>query len=95
MEGKTHGEIGIILGARPRTVANHLERIAGRPVEHRTVSRTLLVKGLEFEHAVVLNGAEHDVRNLYVAMTRGSKSLTVLSESPTMRPPLSMYPASG
>jgi hypothetical protein len=57
---------------------------------HDPVSRTLLVKGLEFDHAVVLNGAEYDVRNLYVAMTRGSKSLTVLSGSPTMRPPTSV-----
>jgi DNA helicase-2/ATP-dependent DNA helicase PcrA len=65
-------------------------RQAGRPVEHRTVSRTLLVKGLEFEHVVVLNAGEHDVKNLYVAVTRGSKSLTVLSESPTIRPPASI-----
>lgn len=51
----------------------------GRRVEHRTVSRTLLVKGLEFDHAVVLNGDGHDASNLYVALTRGSTSLTILS----------------
>jgi DNA helicase-2/ATP-dependent DNA helicase PcrA len=58
-------------------------RHAGRMVEHRTISRTLLIKGLEFDHAVVLNAADHDARNLYVAMTRASRSLTVLS--PTRR----------
>lgn len=57
-------------------------RQGGRAVEHRTVSRTLLVKGLEFDHVIVLNAGDHDMRNLYVAMTRAARSLTVLSESP-------------
>lgn len=60
-------------------------RHAGRIVEYRTISRTLLVKGLEFDHAVVLNATDHDARNLYVAMTRASKSLTVLSASPRLK----------
>lgn len=54
-------------------------RYAGRRVEHRTVSRTVLVKGLEFDHSLVLDADAHDSRNLYVALTRGSRSLTVLS----------------
>ena len=38
-EGKTNGEIGIILGARPRTVAKHLERIFRKlGVETRTAA---------------------------------------------------------
>jgi DNA helicase-2/ATP-dependent DNA helicase PcrA len=61
-------------------------RHAGRPVEHRTVSRTLLVKGLEFDHAIVLNADAHDASNLYVALTRGSSSLTVLSAGDSIRP---------
>ncbi|MGH7307238.1 MAG: ATP-binding domain-containing protein [Candidatus Rokuibacteriota bacterium] len=60
-------------------------RHAGRAVEHRTISRTLLVKGLEFDHVVVLNAADHDAKNLYVAMTRASRSLTVLSKTPRIR----------
>jgi hypothetical protein len=59
-------------------------RIFGRKVEHRTVSRTLLIKGLEFDHAIVLDADKLDLKNLYVAMTRGSKSLTVLSEQPVI-----------
>ncbi len=39
VEGKTNGEIGIILGARPRTVAKHLERIFRKlGVETRTAA---------------------------------------------------------
>ena len=51
----------------------------GRTIERRIVSRTLLIKGLEFDHAIVLNADELDAKDLYVAMTRGSKTLTVLS----------------
>jgi hypothetical protein len=58
----------------------------GRRVEHRTVSRTVLVKGLEFDHAVVLNADVHDGPNLYVALTRGSRSLTVLSRDGLVTP---------
>lgn len=58
--------------------------VMGRLVEKRVVSRTLLVKGLEFDHAVVLNADALNAKELYVAMTRGSKSLTVLSSSPTI-----------
>ena len=51
----------------------------GRNLEHRVVSRTLLIKGLEFDHAIVLNADELDEKNLYVALTRGSKTLTILT----------------
>ena len=61
-------------------------RHAGRRVEHRTVSRTLLVKGLEFDHAIVLNADAHNRSNLYVALTRGSRSVTVLSSGSTVSP---------
>jgi hypothetical protein len=57
----------------------------GRKWHRRTVSRTLLIKGLEFDHAVILNADKLDAKNLYVAMTRGTKSLTVLSEHPVIQ----------
>jgi hypothetical protein len=50
------------------------------------VSTTLLVKGLEFHHAVVLDADAYDAKNLYVALTRGSKSLTVVSREMVIRP---------
>jgi DNA helicase-2/ATP-dependent DNA helicase PcrA len=69
-------------------------RRRGRRVEPRTISRTLLIKGLEFDHALVLDADKLDTQNLYVAITRGSTSLTVLSAgqfvdpmAPTRRSP--------
>lgn len=66
-------------------IRDHARRI-GRFDQPRTVSRTLLVKGLEYEHAVVLDAdALQDPRELYVALTRGKFAVTVLSKSPVLR----------
>ncbi|WP_348827664.1 UvrD-helicase domain-containing protein [Halomonas sp. RT37] len=55
-------------------------RHAGRPISHRKlIGTTLLVKGLEYDHAVILDADVLDAKHLYVAMTRGSKSLTIIS----------------
>ena len=59
--------------------------IVGRRLERRTVSRTLLIKGLEFDHAIVLDADTLNAKELYVALTRGARSLTVLSIEPTVR----------
>lgn len=56
-------------------------RLTGRRVDLRTVSRTLLVKGLEFDHSIVLAADDLTAKELYVALTRGSRSLTVLSKN--------------
>ena len=74
-------------------VAWHIRNQArwqGRKLEHRLVSRTLLIKGLEFDHVVVINADDlDDAKNLYVALTRSKQSLTVVSSSPIIRrPPL-------
>lgn len=53
-------------------------RHRGRRPDSRVLSRTLLVKGLEFDHTLVLEPSELDAKNLYVALTRGSASATVL-----------------
>jgi len=54
-------------------------RHTGRPISHRKlIGTTLLVKGLEYDHAVILNADALDAKDLYVAMTRGSKSLTII-----------------
>ena len=54
-------------------------RHTGRPISHRKlIGTTLLVKGLEYDHAVILDADALDVKGLYVAMTRGSKSLTII-----------------
>jgi superfamily I DNA/RNA helicase len=64
----------------------NLTRATGRRMETRTVSRTLLVKGLEFDHVIVANGDELDAKNLYVALSRASSSATVLSRSQRVTP---------
>lgn len=62
-------------------------RHIGRPIAHRRiVGTTLLVKGLEFDHAIVLDASTLSKQELYVALTRGARSLTVLSGSSTLSP---------
>ena len=62
-------------------------RLVGRPLPRRAVGSTLLLKGLEAEVAVILNAGALDAPNLYVAMTRGSKSLIVCAPTPVLNPP--------
>lgn len=61
-------------------------RLLGRPLPRRAVGSTLLLKGLEADVAVILNADALDMRNLYVAMTRGSHALTVCSRSSVLQP---------
>ena len=61
-------------------------RLRGRTLPKRAVGSTLLLKGLEAEVAVILNADTLNARNLYVAMTRGSKQLTICSTSAILRP---------
>ena len=57
-------------------------RHTGRPISHgKLIGTTLLVKGLEYDHAVILDADALDAKDLYVAMTRGSKSLTIIGTS--------------
>jgi hypothetical protein len=56
-------------------------RLIGRPLAKRTVGSTLLLKGLEADVAVILYPEEMDTQHLYVAMTRGARSLVVCSSS--------------
>lgn len=62
-------------------LARNHTRAAGRRVAARAVSRPLLVKGLEYDHVIILDPTAYGAQELYVAMTRGSKSVTVISES--------------
>lgn len=61
-------------------------RFQGRPLPKRAVGSTLLLKGLEAEVSVILNAEDLDAKNLYVAMTRGSKYLTICSTKSTLSP---------
>ena len=62
-------------------------RYKGRPVgRRRLIGTTLLVKGQEFDHAIVLNAASLSKKELYVALTRGARSLTIISTNPVLNP---------
>jgi DNA helicase IV len=52
----------------------------------RIVSRPVLIKGLEYDHAVVLDADVHTPTALYVALTRARQTLTILSQAPILRP---------
>lgn len=54
-------------------------RHTGRPIKHKKlIATTLLVKGLEYDHAVILDADSLSEKDLYVAITRGAKSLTLI-----------------
>jgi AAA domain len=67
-------------------VVRNRARIRGRRMPRCAIGTTLLVKGLQFDHAIVLQADGHDAKNLYVALTRGARSLTVISESTKIVP---------
>lgn len=77
-EADTLSDAAWIVRNRARQRGRHFPRCA--------VGTTLLVKGLEFDHAIVLDADVHNRENLYVALTRGSKSLTIVSRSYIIRP---------
>jgi AAA domain len=66
--------------------AREQNRLIGRPLPKRAVGSTLLLKGLEADVSVILNAADLNARNLYVAMTRGSRALVICSPSPLLNP---------
>lgn len=54
-------------------------RHSGRPISHKKlIGTTLLVKGLEYDHAIIANINLFSLKEVYVAITRGSKSLTII-----------------
>jgi len=65
---------------------DHARKNGRRIVSKRTVATPLLIKGLEFNHALLLDAAQmKTAEELYVALTRGSFSLTVLSAERMLR----------
>jgi DNA helicase-2/ATP-dependent DNA helicase PcrA len=58
----------------------------GRSLARRSVGTPLLLKGLEFEHAVVVVDGQFSAKELYVALTRGTRSVTVVSAEPRVVP---------
>lgn len=72
--------------AEATIIVREQSRLVGRPLARRSVGSTLLLKGLEAEVSVILNADTLNARNLYVAMTRGSKRVLVCATSPLLNP---------
>lgn len=64
-------------------VQNRIRHV-GRRIGYRNVGSTLLIKGLEFDHAIITDAERLTRKNLYVAITRPSRTLTILSSSPQL-----------
>ncbi|HCI54782.1 MAG TPA: AAA family ATPase [Bacteroidales bacterium] len=60
--------------------------IIGRKVYRKTISRPHLIKGLEFNHAILLDADALKPKELYVSLTRGSNYLTILSKQRVLTP---------
>ena len=61
----------------------HRGRFGGR---RRIIGTTLLLKGLEVDHGIFLDASTPPKEHLYVALTRASKSLTIIWTTPTLNP---------
>ncbi|MFK3711762.1 UvrD-helicase domain-containing protein [Leclercia adecarboxylata] len=57
-----------------------------RRITHRAIGSTLLLKGLECDHALILDAGSMSASNLYVALSRGAKSIVLFSENSEFRP---------
>ena len=66
-------------------VQNQL-RHAGREIPKRCIGSTLLVKGLEFDRAVVIHADTMTRKDWYVALTRATTGLTILSPTELIKP---------
>jgi len=78
-------ENSVTSGQTPREelgrVRDRLRR-SGRRARARIASRTVLIKGLEYDHVIVADlGNMRDPRNLYVALTRAKKTITLIGRS--------------
>lgn len=60
-------------------------RHSGRPIHHnKLIGTTLLVKGLEYDHAIILEADSMSTKHLYVALTRGAKSIAIVTTKNTI-----------
>jgi hypothetical protein len=76
--GTTIGEAAELLSSsRRRGRERPIDRVAGTP---------LLVKGLEYDNALLVDAHQLSREELYVALTRGRRSVSVLSENPSLGP---------
>lgn len=61
-------------------------RFIEQRIPSKCISRTVLLKGLEYDCAVVVDAGSFSPKDLYVALTRGSTELHIYSEQPFYPP---------
>jgi len=61
-------------------------RHADRRIAHRSVGSTLLVKGLEFANVIVVHSPNMNRKDWYVALTRATRTIKVLSPQKRFTP---------
>jgi DNA helicase-2/ATP-dependent DNA helicase PcrA len=66
-------------------VQNRIRHV-GRKFGKRSIGSTLLVKGLEFDHAVVIHSSKMTCKEWYVALTRATKGVRVISPKERFTP---------
>ena len=60
-------------------------RRTGRTIKGKCIATTLLTKGLEFDHVVIIGANKfEDHKNFYVAISRACKSLHIFTNSMTL-----------
>jgi DNA helicase-2/ATP-dependent DNA helicase PcrA len=65
---------------------HNTRRRVGRQIRSKSVGTALLTKGLEFDHVVILDAHLFtDKKFFYVALTRGCKSVTIISEKKILK----------
>jgi DNA helicase-2/ATP-dependent DNA helicase PcrA len=62
-------------------VREQRRHIGDRRISKRAIGSTLLLKGLECDHSIILDAGEMNAQNLYVALSRGAKSIAVFAKN--------------
>lgn len=68
------------------SIREQLRLRGDRRIPQRAIGSTLLLKGLECAHSLILNADNMNAQHLYVALSRGAKSTTVFSKSNLVGP---------
>ncbi|MBP9710577.1 UvrD-helicase domain-containing protein [Patescibacteria group bacterium] len=66
--------------------SRRLASIVGRYPLKRVISYTLLLKGLEFDHVLITEPEKMSKESLYVALTRGARTLSIISSTNELVP---------
>lgn len=62
-------------------VRERIRHTGDKRIPHRAIGSTLLLKGLECDHSIILDAGALNSKNLYVALSRGAKSINVFARS--------------